>query len=222
MFDIRNDDKTIVLIDGANMYATTKALGFDVDFAKFYAELEQSCNLLRICYYTALVEDENDRILLKPLVDWLAYNNYTMVTKPAKVITNSEGVRRIKGNMDVEIAVEALEYATAYQALGNIVICTGDGDFVALVKVLQKRGINVTIVSSIRSHPPMCADDLRKQADRFVDLEDIKELIEKKSHYSGSSKINPARLSDIQDATDNEILLDARSGGDVQDDNIQD
>ncbi len=185
MFDIRNDDKTLVLIDGANMYATTKALGFDVDFSKFHSELDQSCNLQKICYYTALVEDENDRILLKPLVDWLAYNNYTMVTKPAKVITNSEGVRKIKGNMDLEMAIDALEMVMSTQLhIGNVVLCTGDGDFVPLVKALQRRCINVIIVSSIRSHPPMCADDLRKQGDRFVDLEDVKGLIAKKSFYS--------------------------------------
>ncbi len=192
MFDIRNDDKTLVLIDGANMYATTKALGFDVDFSKFRSELEQSCNLLKICYYTALVEDENDRILLKPLVDWLAYNGYTMVTKPAKVITNSEGVRKIKGNMDLEMAIDALEMVISTQLhIGNVVLCTGDGDFVPLVKALQRRCINVTVVSSIRSHPPMCADDLRKQADRFIDLEEVKPLIMKKSYYSGSDNELP-------------------------------
>ena len=122
MLDIRNDDKTIVLIDGANMYAATKTLGFDIDFTAFYKGCEQSCNLLRIYYYTALVED-NDRILLKPLVDWLTYNNYTMVTKPAKVITNSDGVRKIKGNMDVEIAVDAIDIVASLQGhIGNVVL----------------------------------------------------------------------------------------------------
>ncbi len=179
MLDIRNDDKTVVLIDGANMYATTKALGFDIDFSKFYNELDQSCNLLRIYYYTALVEEEG-RILLKPLVDWLTYNNYTMVMKPAKVITNSDGVRKIKGNMDVELAVDAIDMVASMPGyIGNMVLCTGDGDFVSLIKVLQRRGVKVTVISSIATSPPMCADDLRKQADSFADLQSLRILIEK-------------------------------------------
>lgn len=187
MLDISNDDKTLVLIDGANMYATTKALGFDIDFSKFYQEINQSCNLLRIYYYTALLED-NERILIKPLVDWLTYNNYTMVTKPAKVIINSDGVRKIKGNMDVEIAVDAIDIIASNSLIGNLVLCTGDGDFVSLVKVLQRRGVQVTVLSSIYTHPAMCADDLRKQADTFVELNDLKELLIKKISYSANEK----------------------------------
>ncbi len=184
MLNIQNDDKTIVLIDGANMYATTKSLGFDIDFSKFYHEINQSCNLLRIYYYTALVED-NDRILLKPLVDWLTYNNYTMVTKPAKVIISSDGVRKIKGNMDVEIAVDAIDIVASNPLIGHVILCTGDGDFISLVKVLQRRGVKVTVLSSIFTHPPMCADDLRKQADTFVELNDLRPLLElaKKSYH---------------------------------------
>lgn len=179
MFNIGNDDKTVVLIDGANMHATTKALGFDVDFSKFYKRVEESCNLLRIYYYTALVED-GERIVLRPLVDWLAYNGFCIVTKSAKVMTNSEGVRKIKGNMDIEIAVDALEMiAIAKVNIGNIVLCTGDGDFCALIRALQRCGVVVTVVSSTRMQPAMCADDLRKQADAFVDLADLRELIEK-------------------------------------------
>ncbi len=199
MLDIGNDDKTVVLIDGANMYATTKALGFDIDFSKFYRELDQSCNLLRIYYYTALAE-EDGRILLKPLVDWLTYNNYTMVTKPAKIIFNSDGERKIKGNMDVEIAVDAIDLVASMPGyIGNMVLCTGDGDFVSLVRVLQRRGVQVTVVSSITTHPPMCADDLRKQADTFVELSSLRELLAKKSYYSTTVEDNPLDGNLVQD-----------------------
>lgn len=181
MFNILNDDKTLVLIDGANMYATTKALGFDVDFASFYKEIERSCNLMRINYYTALIED-GEKTPLKPLVDWLAYNRYTVITKPAKIMFNNEGVRKVKGNMDIEFALGAVEMVVnAVSPLaGNIVFCTGDGDFCPLIRFLQSRGVTITVLSSIKTQPAMCADDLRKQADNFVDLVDIRELIEKR------------------------------------------
>jgi len=172
MFGIDNDDKTLVLIDGANMYATTKALGFSVDFQSLYEELKANCNLLRIYYYTALAE-EDDRIIIKPLVDWLTYNNYTVVTKAAKIIIK-DGVKKIKGNMDIELAVDALLLAPK---VGNIIIFTGDGDFCCLVRTLQQYGVRVTVVSSAATHPPMCADDLRKQADKFIELASIKDYI---------------------------------------------
>ncbi len=185
MFNIPNDAKTLVLIDGANMHATTKALGFDVDFKLFHDKINESCNLLRICYYTALLED-NERIILKPLVDWLAYNNYTVITKPAKVMINSAGERKIKGNMDVEIAVDALMMAVAPYSfdIGNIVLCTGDGDFCSLVRALQGCGIRITIVSSVKTQPAMCADELRKQADSFIDLGELQGLIQKTSFHA--------------------------------------
>lgn len=180
MFGIENSGKTLVLIDGANMYAATKALGFDIDFRKFYKRANESCELMRICYYTALLE-ENERIVIKPLVDWLAYNGYTVVTKAAKVMTNSAGVRKVKGNMDIELAMDAIEITcnAATPLAENIVFCTGDGDFVPLIEFLQKRGVRVTVVSSIETHPPLCADSLRKQADNFIELNDLRDIIQK-------------------------------------------
>lgn len=172
-------NKTVVLIDGANLFATAKNLYFDIDFKLLRKELEQGCNLIRIYYYTALVEQE-DKIILKPLVDWLTYNGYTLVTKPAKIITNREGVQRIKGNMDVEIAVDAIHLALNLNiTITDMILFTGDGDFRYLVEQIQRAGVRVTIVSSIRTPASMIADDLRKQCDTFIELNDWRERIQK-------------------------------------------
>lgn len=172
-------NKTVVLIDGANLFATAKNLSFDIDFKSLRKELEQGCNLMRIYYYTALVEQE-DRIVLKPLVDWLTYNGYTLITKPAKIITNREGVQRIKGNMDVEIAVDAMHLALNLNInITDMILFTGDGDFRYLVEMVQRAGVRVTVVSSIKTPASMIADDLRKQCDEFIELDDWRERLHK-------------------------------------------
>lgn len=171
-------NKTAVLIDGANLFATTKNLGFDIDFKLLKKELKQGCNLTRIYYYTALVEQE-DKILLRPLVDWLSYNGYMLITKPAKIIIR-DGVQRIKGNMDVEIAVDAIHLALNLSInLTDMIFFTGDGDFRYLVEQIQRTGIRVTVVSSIKTPSPMIADDLRKQCDKFIELDDWREKLRK-------------------------------------------
>lgn len=176
----KTNNKTVVLIDGANLFATAKNLGFDIDFKLLKKELQQGCNLIRIYYYTALVEQE-DRIILKPLVDWLSYNGYTLITKPAKIITTREGVQRIKGNMDVEIAVDAIFLAVNVMSVNitDMIFFTGDGDFRYLVEQIQRTGIRVTVVSSIKTSASMIADDLRKQCDEFIELDDWREKLHK-------------------------------------------
>lgn len=178
MLDIyRENNLAAVLIDGANLFATAKNLGFDIDFRLLHKELENECNLFRIYYYTALVED-GDRIILRPLIDWLSYNGYTLVTKPAKVMTNREGVTKIKGNMDVEIAVDAMDIALIPE-ITDIILFTGDGDFRYLVENIQRKGVRVTVVSSIQTPTPIVADDLRKQCDKFIELRDWQPKIQK-------------------------------------------
>ena len=156
------DERLVLLIDGANLYGATKALGFDIDY-----------RLLRAFYYTALLENE-DYSPIRPLVDWLDYNGFTMVTKPAKEFFDSQGRRRVKGNMDVEIAVDAMELAPH---VDHVVLFSGDGDFRPLVESLQRRGVRVSVVSTIRSQPPMIADELRRQTDNFIELDELKDVI---------------------------------------------
>ncbi len=162
-----------LFIDGANLYATAKSLGFDIDYKRLLAYFRQKGHLVRAQYYTALIEDQ-EYSSIRPLIDWLDYNGYTMVTKPTKEFTDSMGRRKIKGNMDIELAVDAMKMA---RAVDHIVIFTGDGDFRALVAALQQDGKRVSIVSTLQTQPPMVADELRRQADQFIDLAELEQHV---------------------------------------------
>jgi uncharacterized LabA/DUF88 family protein len=162
-------EKTALFIDGANLYATTKSLGFDIDYKRLLKEFQSSGNLLRAFYYTALIEDQ-EYSSIRPLLDWLDYNGYTVVTKPAKEFTDAMGRRKIKGNMDLELAVNMMELA---DHLDHIVLFSGDGDFRPVVESVQRKGVRVTVISTISTQPPMIADELRRQADVFIDLQEL-------------------------------------------------
>ena len=167
------DERLALFIDGSNLYAAAKALGFDIDYKLLRTEFMRRGKLLRAMYYTALLENE-EYSPIRPLVDWLNYNGYTMITKPAKEFTDSMGRRKIKGNMDIELTVDALELAPH---LDPVVIFSGDGDFRPLVESLQRKGVRVSVVSTIRSQPPMISDELRRQADNFIELDELKDVI---------------------------------------------
>lgn len=155
-----------LFIDGANLYATAKQLGFDMDYRRLLKEFEGRGNLIRAFYFTTLVESE-EYSSIRPLVDWLDYNGYRVVTKAAKEFTDASGRRRIKGNMDIELAIEMLELAPR---LDQIYLFSGDGDFRPLVEAVQRKGVKVSVVSTVTTSPPMVSDELRRQCDEFVDL----------------------------------------------------
>jgi uncharacterized LabA/DUF88 family protein len=167
------NERIALFIDGANLYATARSLGFDIDYKKLLEVFGKKGHLVRALYYTALAEDQ-EYSSIRPLVDWLDYNGYTMVTKPTKEFTDSSGRRKIKGNMDIELAVDAMELA---EHLDHLIIFSGDGDFRSLVEALQHKGRRVSVVSTLATQPPMIADELRRQADQFIDLADIEEEI---------------------------------------------
>ena len=167
------DERVALLIDGANLYASAKALGFDIDYKLLRQEFVNRGKLLRAIYYTALVEND-DYSPIRPLADWLNYNGFTMVSKAAKEFTDSQGHKKIKGNMDVEITVDALELAPH---VDHIVLFSGDGDFRPMIESVQRQGVRVSVVSTIRSQPPMIADELRRQCDNFIDLDDLRDAI---------------------------------------------
>ncbi len=167
------DERLALFIDGSNLYAAAKALSFDIDYKLLRHEFMQRGKLLRAFYYTALLEND-DYSPIRPLVDWLHYNGFTMVTKPAKEFTDAAGRRKVKGNMDIELTVDAMETA---EHVDHIVLFSGDGDFRPLVEALQRRGVRVSVVSTIRSQPPMIADDLRRQADNFIELDELKDVV---------------------------------------------
>ena len=172
-----SDERLALFIDGANLHAATKLLEFEIDFKLFHEEFSKYGKLLRAYYYTALMEnDEHSGI--KPLVDWLSYNGFTMVTKPAKEFIDSQGSRKIKGNMDIELTVDAMELAPH---VDHIILFSGDGDFRSMVESVQRQGVRVTVVSTTRSQPPMIADELRRQCDNFIELDALRKTIGRSS-----------------------------------------
>ena len=166
-------ERTALFIDGSNLYSTARALGFDIDYKRLLEMFTEEVRLIRAFYYTAMHEDQ-EYSPIRPLVDWLDYNGYTMVTKPTKEFTDTEGRRKLKGNMDIELAIDVMEMA---ETLNHIILFSGDGDFRRLVEAVQRKGLRVTVVSTIRSQPPMIADELRRQADNFIELQDLQERI---------------------------------------------
>ncbi len=163
------EERVAAFIDGANLYAAARSLMFDIDYKKLLGYFQSNCRFVRAFYYTALLDDQ-EYSPIRPLVDWLDYNGYTMITKPAKEFTDSMGRRKIKGSVDIELAVDMMEMA---DKLDHIVLFSGDGDFRSLIEAVQRKGVRVTVVSTMRSPSPMVSDELRRQADNFVDLADL-------------------------------------------------
>ncbi|WP_416796027.1 NYN domain-containing protein [Ciceribacter azotifigens] len=194
MFDPR--EKLALFIDGANLYAASKSLGFDIDYRKLLKAFQKRGYLLRAYYYTALIEDQ-EYSSIRPLIDWLDYNGYKVVTKPAKEFTDSMGRRKVKGNMDIELAIDAMEQA---ETADHLVIFSGDGDFTTLVEALQRKGRKVSVVSTMATQPPMIADDLRRQSDHFIDLVSLKaEIGRDPSERMARAPVEPDAGEDIEE-----------------------
>lgn len=161
------EEKVALFIDGSNLYAAARALDFDIDYRLLLEWAAGQGRLIRAFYYTALIEDQ-EYSPIKPLIDWLDYNGYSMVTKPTKEFTDEHGRKKIKGNMDIELAIDMMEIA---DHADHIMLFSGDGDFRRLIEAVQRKGVRVTVVSTLKSNPPMVADELRRQADHFLELE---------------------------------------------------
>ncbi len=183
-----SQERVALFIDGANLYAAARALQFDIDYRRLLDLFGTKGRLIRAFYYTALMEDQ-EYSPIRPLIDWLDYNGYTMVTKPTKEYTDAMGRRKIKGNMDIELAIDVMEMA---QYLDHIVLFSGDGDFRRLVEAVQRKGVRVTVVSTIRSSPPMIADELRRQADVFIELQDLAPSIMRAHHRDDNHRVAPS------------------------------
>ncbi len=202
------NERSALFIDGANLYAAARSLGFDIDYKQLLRYFKKDSRLVRAFYYTALLEDQ-EYSPIRPLVDWLDYNGYTMITKPAKEFTDPSGRRKIKGNMDIELAVDLMEMA---QNIDHAVLFSGDGDFRRVVETVQRRGIHVTVVSTVHSAPPMIADELRRQADDFIDLKTIRSKIERQNAAKGADghqempkHFTPDAYTDTFDDTETEV-----------------
>lgn len=182
------NERIALFIDGANLYATAKALDFDIDYKRLLDFFRLKARLTRAMYYTAIVEDQ-EYVSLRPLVDWLDYNGYTLVTKPTKEFTDAEGRRRVKGNIAIELTVDAMTLAGE---LDHIVLFSGDGAYRGLVGALQETGKRVSVVSTLETQPPMVADVLRRQADHFIELADLEKII---ARNPAGSVARPVRRS---------------------------
>jgi uncharacterized LabA/DUF88 family protein len=186
------DERIALFIDGANLYATAKSLQFDIDYKRLLGFFRKRSRLVRAIYYTALMEDA-EYSPLRPLIDWLDYNGYKVVTKPAKEFTDSLGRRKVKGNMDIELAIDVMQLA---DNLDHIVLFSGDGDFRSLVAAVQAKGRRVSVVSTLVTRPPMVADELRRQADQFIELSDLRDEI---GRDPGERDARPPRERHAQD-----------------------
>ena len=182
-----SQERIALFIDGPNLYSAARSLGFDIDYKNLLNVFREKGRLVRAFYYTALVEDQ-EYSPIRPLIDWLDYNGYTMVTKPAKEHTDAAGRRKIKGNMDIELAIDMLEMAPH---IDHAVLFSGDGDFRRVVEAVQRKGVRVTVISTFRANPPMVADELRRQADTFVELQDITKYIARESRREGGADDMP-------------------------------
>jgi uncharacterized LabA/DUF88 family protein len=187
------EERIAIFIDGANLYSAARGLAFDIDYKRLLDLFSTKGRLIRAFYYTALVEDQ-EYSPIRPLVDWLDYNGYAMVTKPTKEFTDVMGRRRVKGNMDIELAIDMLEMA---QFIDHAILFSGDGDFRRLVEAVQRRGVRVSVVSTIRSSPPMVSDDLRRQADNFIELQDLAPNIARNHHPREELR---ARVEPVEEA----------------------
>ena len=168
-----NFRRMALFIDGPNLYLTAKAMGFDIDFRRLLKEFQSRATIVRALYYSPIIEDQ-EYSSIRPLIDWLDYNGYTAVTKVTRELADASGRRKVKGNMDIELTVDAMEFT---QHVDQMVLFSGNGDFRSLVKSVQRRGVGVTVISTISSQPPMIADELRRQADEFIDLAELRSKI---------------------------------------------
>ncbi len=187
---LRDDEKTALFIDGANLYKAARSLGFDMDYKNLLSKTRAESNLVRAYYYTSIQEDRSqDYSPLRPLVDWLDYNGYTMITKTAREFTDQTGKKRFKGSIDIEMVVDMMVMS---EKLDHVILFTGNGDFRSAIEAVQRKGVRVTVISTVKSQPPMASDELRRQADIFIDLVDLQNDIGRAGGNGNGAKRPPA------------------------------
>jgi len=201
------EEKIAVFIDGANLYATARSLDMEIDYRRLKDFFAQRGRLVRAFYYTAIMDDQ-EYSPLRPLIDWLDYNGYTLVTKPLKEFTDDTGRRKVKGNMDIEMAVDMLAMA---ERTDHIVLMSGDGNFRRLIEAVQGKGVRITVISSNSTHPSMVADELRREADQFVELKSLRDQI-------GRARHAPARDEEETDEFEDDELEEEEYEDDEEED----
>ncbi len=194
--------KIAAFIDGPNFYASSKALVIDIDYLKVLKFLGSKGDLVRAYYYTSLTEDT----VLHPLIDWLDYNGYTVITKTAREYVDRDGNSKVKGNMGIEIAADMIEMA---DRVDHIVLFSGDADFRRAIEVVQSKGVRVTAISTMKTSPRIASDEMRRQPDEFIDLADIIDAIAKQPKENQNEKLtlNSVRRTSVDRLRNDEPTL---------------
>jgi uncharacterized LabA/DUF88 family protein len=174
------DERLALFIDGISLHSASRALDFDIDYKQLRQEFMRRGRLMRAHYYTC-VNESDEYMPVKPLIDWLGYNGFAVLAKPVREYTDPLGRKKTKGSIGIELAIDAL---AMIGHVDHIVIFSGDGDYRSLIQALQRSGVRVTVVSTLRSQPPMASDELRRQADNFIDIDDIKDVIQRPQQHS--------------------------------------
>lgn len=204
------NERTALFIDGADLDATCKALGFHVDFKKVLELFRSTTRLIRATYY-ALYSEQQEYSPVRPLVDWLGYNGYMTVSKPAKEIVDGTGRHFVANSIAVELTIDAIQLAPS---IDHIVLFSGSADFRSLLAALQKAGRRVTVVSSRKASERSVSDELRRQCDQFLELDDLQEQIAlelppatvvERTRSRSSSK-GRARVSSVRTSDDDTLL----------------
>jgi uncharacterized LabA/DUF88 family protein len=171
-------DRIALFIDGPGLHYAAKNLGFDIDYRRLLQEFSRFGRVLRAFFYTGTREADKFNSA-RPLIDWLEYNGFTVRAKSVKEFDDGEGRRKMKRNIGVDLAVDALEIAAL---VDHIFLFSGDGDLRVVAAAMQRKGVRISVVSSLRTQPPMIADELRRQADNFIELEVLRKSIERPPH----------------------------------------
>lgn len=167
------NERIAIFIDGANLYSTMKLLDFDIDYSALLEFFNDKGRVIKANYYTALLEDA-EFSPIRPLIDWLDYNGYHVISKNARHQIDRDGRKHIKGNMDIEITVDMLTLAAH---IDHMVLFSGDADFAPALKAVQDKGVRVTVISTMKARQPVLGDALRRQANNFLDIADMDRLI---------------------------------------------
>ncbi|MGX9687497.1 LabA-like NYN domain-containing protein [Deinococcus wulumuqiensis] len=170
-----------LFIDGANVYAAAKRLGWNFDHRKILEHFAGMGALYNAFYYTAVPAQIDDK--QKRFVDALTYMGYTVRTRPLRENTDEHGDTSRRASLDIELVTDLLTTESRYDVA---VLLSGDGDFERPVEVLRARGKRV-IVASI---PEMTSYELRNAADEYVDLASIREQVERPGYRLPSEGTN--------------------------------
>jgi len=178
-FGVRDQERTLVMIDGGHFFSCHQSLGFTVDWAKMVTHLRESTRLTALVYYALVPADPTVKHAARPAIDWLAYNGGRIHTKSMSEFNDGTGRMRVRGTLIPEMSVDMV---LAAPNIDHLILFAGDGEFSYPVEKVQER-CRVTMVSTIESEEIRANTDLRRLVDNFVDVKDLRGLISKGASF---------------------------------------